>query len=145
LRRLVTTSTTSTSSTTSGRRRTLPRTSALLCLIPCSFPFPLLLSFSSLCSTPLDQLANSPSLHLRLLTLLLPCSSLDREDEELFKTSLSDSLAKGTTWERICTLVDLQDSRSKTTTKSKQDLTRFKEILLSLKREGENAPGAGGY
>ncbi|GAA5902969.1 hypothetical protein JCM6882_009658 [Rhodosporidiobolus microsporus] len=64
----------------------------------------------------------------------------NKEDEEKFKSQLSDSLAQGTTWERICTLVDLQDSRSKTTTKSKQDLARFKEVLLSLKREGENAP-----
>ncbi|POY73533.1 hypothetical protein BMF94_3470 [Rhodotorula taiwanensis] len=69
----------------------------------------------------------------------------NKDDEEAFKTQLSDSLAKGTTWERICTLVDLQDSRSKTTTKSKQDLTRFKELLLSLRREGETAPGAAGY
>ncbi|GAA6047933.1 hypothetical protein JCM3770_006432 [Rhodotorula araucariae] len=69
----------------------------------------------------------------------------NKEDEEKFKAELTDSLAKGTTWERICTLVDLQDSRSKTTTKSKQDLTRFKELLLSLKREGETAPGAAGY
>ncbi|BGP13221.1 hypothetical protein JCM10213_005009 [Rhodosporidiobolus nylandii] len=69
----------------------------------------------------------------------------NKEDEEAFKSQLSDSLAQGTTWERICQLVDLQDSRSKTTTKSKQDLGRFKEILLSLKRDGENAPGAGGY
>jgi len=70
---------------------------------------------------------------------------LSREDEEKFKATQSDSLAQGTTWERICTLVDLTDSRSKTSTKSKQDLSRFKEVLLSLKREGENAPGAGGY
>ncbi|GAA5850735.1 hypothetical protein JCM8547_009074 [Rhodosporidiobolus lusitaniae] len=69
----------------------------------------------------------------------------NKEDEEKFRATLSDSLAQGTTWERICALVDLQDSRSKTTTKSKQDLTRFKEVLLSLKRDGENAPGAGGY
>ncbi|KPV77037.1 uncharacterized protein RHOBADRAFT_34500 [Rhodotorula graminis WP1] len=69
----------------------------------------------------------------------------NKEDEEKFKAELTDSLAKGTTWERICQLVDLQDSRSKTTTKSKQDLTRFKELLLSLRREGETAPGAAGY
>lgn len=69
----------------------------------------------------------------------------NKDDEEAFKTELTDSLAKGTTWERICTLVDLQDSRSKTTTKSKQDLSRFKDLLLSLRREGETAPGAGGY
>ncbi|TNY23933.1 clathrin light chain [Rhodotorula diobovata] len=69
----------------------------------------------------------------------------NKEDEEKFKAALTDSLAKGTTWERICDLVELQDSRSKTTTKSKQDLTRFKELLLSLRREGETAPGAAGY
>ncbi|KWU45784.1 hypothetical protein RHOSPDRAFT_32715 [Rhodotorula sp. JG-1b] len=69
----------------------------------------------------------------------------NKDDEEAFKTELTDSLAKGTTWERICTLVDLQDSRSKTTTKSKQDLSRFKDLLLSLRREGETAPGAAGY
>lgn len=68
-----------------------------------------------------------------------------REEETDFNSSRTDALAQGTTWERICTLVDLQDSRSKTTTKSKQDLSRFKEILLGLKREGESAPGAGGY
>ncbi|GAA5841197.1 hypothetical protein JCM3766R1_001699 [Sporobolomyces carnicolor] len=69
----------------------------------------------------------------------------NKEDEEKFKSNLTESLAQGTTWERICQLVDLTDSRSKTSTKSKQDLSRFKEVLLSLKREGENAPGAGGY
>lgn len=68
-----------------------------------------------------------------------------REEETDFNASRTDALAQGTTWERICTLIDLQDSRSKTTTKSKQDLSRFKEILLGLKREGENAPGAAGY
>ncbi|GAA5887533.1 hypothetical protein JCM16303_004235 [Sporobolomyces ruberrimus] len=69
----------------------------------------------------------------------------NKEDETAFKSRQTESLAQGTTWERICQLVDLQDSRSKTGTKSKQDLSRFKEVLLSLKREGENAPGAGGY
>ena len=68
-----------------------------------------------------------------------------REEEAAFNSERTDALAKGTTWERICTLVELTDSRSKTSTKSKQDLTRFKEVLLSLKREGENAPGAAGY
>jgi hypothetical protein len=42
-------------------------------------------------------------------------------------------------------MVELQDSRSKTTSRSKQDLSRFKDVLLALKREGESAPGAGGY
>jgi hypothetical protein len=80
-----------------------------------------------------------------LLSSNSPSTKPRRDDEEAFKTELTDSLAKGTTWERICTLVDLQDSRSKTTTKSKQDLSRFKDLLLSLRREGETAPGAGGY
>ncbi|KAM0792825.1 hypothetical protein ACM66B_002591 [Microbotryomycetes sp. NB124-2] len=69
----------------------------------------------------------------------------NKEDEALFNEKRTEELAKGTTWERICNLIELQDSRSKTTTRSKQDLTRFKEILLSLKREGETAPGAAGY
>ncbi|GAA5943222.1 clathrin light chain CLC1 [Sporobolomyces koalae] len=71
--------------------------------------------------------------------------SQNKHDEEQFKAQLTDDLSKGTTWDRICQLVDLNDSRSKTATKSKQDLSRFKDVLLSLKREGENAPGAGGY
>ena len=35
-------------------------------------------------------------------------------------------------------LVDLQDSRSKTNTRSTKDLGRMKEMLLALKREGES-------
>ncbi len=70
---------------------------------------------------------------------------LRREEEEAFNTARTDALGQGTTWERVCDLVDLKDSRSKTNTQSKQDLSRFKDILLSLKREGETAPGAGGY
>lgn len=45
-------------------------------------------------------------------------------------------------------MVDLQNSQSKTIAKSgpgSTDLTRMKEILLSLRREGETAPGAAGY
>lgn len=68
-----------------------------------------------------------------------------REEEAAFDAKRNDALAKGTTWERICDLVELQDSRSKTSTKSKQDLGRMKEVLLALKREGDSAPGAGGY
>jgi hypothetical protein len=77
------------------------------------------------------------------VNLLLPVFT--REEEAAFDAKRTEELGKGTTWERICNLVELQDSRSKTTTKSKQDLSRFKELLLSLKREGEHAPGAGGY
>ncbi|KAK4056281.1 Clathrin light chain [Microbotryomycetes sp. JL221] len=69
----------------------------------------------------------------------------NKEEELEFNEKRTEELSKGTTWERICNLIELQDSRSKTTTKSKQDLTRFKEVLLGLKREGETAPGAAGY
>ncbi|SCZ92605.1 BZ3500_MvSof-1268-A1-R1_Chr5-2g08023 [Microbotryum saponariae] len=76
---------------------------------------------------------------------LTPSCFENRDEEAAFNAAQTDALAKGTTWERVCALVDLNDSRSKTSTKSKNDLTRFKEVLLSLKREGENAPGAAGY
>jgi len=69
----------------------------------------------------------------------------NKEEEAAFNAERTDARARGTTWDRMCAVVDLQDSRSKTGTKSKQDLTRFKEILLALKREGDTAPGAGGY
>ena len=55
-----------------------------------------------------------------------------------------EALAKGTTWDRICDLVDLKDSRSKTNSKSTKDLSRFREVLLALRKSGD-APAAGGY
>lgn len=69
----------------------------------------------------------------------------NKEQEATFLQSRVDSLGQGTTWQRITDLIDLQDSRSKTASKSTHDLSRFKEVLLSLKREGETAPGAAGY
>lgn len=72
----------------------------------------------------------------------------NKEHEEEFLTSLTDSLSAGTTWERICSLVELQNSQSKTIARTgagTTDLTRFKEVLLRLKREGDSAPGAAGY
>lgn len=68
-----------------------------------------------------------------------------REEEAAFLQTRNDKLGQGTTWERIAELIELQDSRSKTCGKSSKDLSRFKEILLSLKREGDSAPGAAGY
>jgi hypothetical protein len=62
--------------------------------------------------------------------------------------SLTDSLSAGTTWQRICSLVDLENSQSKTLARAgpgASDLSRFKEVLLRLKREGDAAPGAAGY
>jgi len=61
---------------------------------------------------------------------------------------MQSSLSSGTTWERICTLIELQNSQSKTIARTgagTTDLSRFKEVLLRLKREGDAAPGAGGY
>lgn len=77
-----------------------------------------------------------------MLVLLL------REQEEEYLQKLQDSLSTGTTWDRICELVDLQNSQSKTLARTgpgTTDLARFKEVLLRLRREGEAAPGAGGY
>ena len=71
-----------------------------------------------------------------------------RRAEEEYKDQLTDSLAAGTTWERICEMVELTNSQSKTTARAgpgTSDLNRMKEVLLRLKREGENAPGAAGY
>lgn len=71
-----------------------------------------------------------------------------RNSEAEYLSELSASLSTGTTWERICSLVDLQNSQSKTIARTgagTTDLVRFKEVLLRLKREGDAAPGAGGY
>ncbi|KAI0691491.1 clathrin light chain-domain-containing protein [Cytidiella melzeri] len=72
----------------------------------------------------------------------------NKEHEEEFLASLTDSLSAGTTWERICKFIELDNSQSKTIARSgagTTDLSRFKEVLLRLKREGDAAPGAGGY
>jgi hypothetical protein len=69
----------------------------------------------------------------------------NKEDEAAFVQARDDALAKGTTWERIADLIELQDSRSKTVARGTKDLSRMKEVLLSLKREGDTAPNAAGY
>ncbi|KAF8627648.1 hypothetical protein AX15_004342 [Amanita polypyramis BW_CC] len=72
----------------------------------------------------------------------------NKEQEEDYLTSLTEKLSVGTTWERICDLVDLQNSQSKTIARAgpgTSDLTRLKEVLLRLRRQGDNAPGAAGY
>ncbi|KDQ50895.1 hypothetical protein JAAARDRAFT_41684 [Jaapia argillacea MUCL 33604] len=72
----------------------------------------------------------------------------NKEHEATFLSSLTSSLSTGTTWERICLLIDLENSQSKTLARTgpgTTDLTRMKEVLLRLKREGDAAPGAGGY
>lgn len=71
-----------------------------------------------------------------------------RQQESEYLASFSDSLSAGTTWSRICNYIELENSQSKTLARTgagTTDLTRFKEVLLRLKREGEAAPGAAGY
>ncbi|CAG8538024.1 4242_t:CDS:2 [Paraglomus brasilianum] len=55
-----------------------------------------------------------------------------------------ERLASGTTWERVCKILGLTSAQSKTPFINQKDVTRFKELLLSLKSD-ENAPGAAGY
>ncbi|KAG8895490.1 hypothetical protein FRC00_007407 [Tulasnella sp. 408] len=72
----------------------------------------------------------------------------NKKNEEEYKASLTDALAAGTTWSRICDLIELENSQSKTVARAgpgTTDLARMREVLLRLRREGENAPGAAGY
>ncbi|KAF8511535.1 clathrin light chain-domain-containing protein [Gautieria morchelliformis] len=72
----------------------------------------------------------------------------NKESEATYLAALTDSLSAGTTWSRICDLIELENSQSKTLARTgagTTDLTRYREILLRLKREGTAAPGAGGY
>ncbi|KAG6920037.1 hypothetical protein DXG01_010105 [Tephrocybe rancida] len=72
----------------------------------------------------------------------------NKDQEAEYLANLSASLSNGTTWERISELIELQNSQSKTIARTgagTTDLTRFKEVLLRLKREGSAAPGAAGY
>jgi len=72
----------------------------------------------------------------------------NKDAEEEYLANLTSSLTEGTTWERIAKLVELENSQSKTIARAgpgTTDLTRFKEVLLRLKREGNAAPGAAGY
>lgn len=71
-----------------------------------------------------------------------------RNTEAEFLAEMQASLSAGTTWERICNLIELQNSQSKTTARAgpgTADLSRFTEILLRLRREGDTTPGAAGY
>ncbi|KAG8221232.1 clathrin light chain-domain-containing protein [Butyriboletus roseoflavus] len=72
----------------------------------------------------------------------------NKDQEADYVENLQSSLTKGTTWERICNTIELQNSQSKTIARTgagTTDLARFKEVLLRLKREGDAAPGAAGY
>ncbi|KAK6517873.1 hypothetical protein TWF506_005051 [Arthrobotrys conoides] len=63
-----------------------------------------------------------------------------RKEAEEFLESRENTSVGGTAWERIAKLVDLTDKGVKT---AKSDKTRFREILVSLRKD-EKAPGASG-
>ncbi|KAH9072801.1 clathrin light chain-domain-containing protein [Lactarius deliciosus] len=72
----------------------------------------------------------------------------NKDSEAEYVTSQTDALSRGTTWDRICDLVELQNSQSKTLARAgpgTTELSRFREVLLRLRREGTSAPGAAGY
>lgn len=62
-----------------------------------------------------------------------------RKEEEEFLAARENPSVGGTTWERIAKLVDLSDKSVRGSGRS--DKTRFRELLMSLKKD-ENAPGA---
>jgi len=64
-----------------------------------------------------------------------------RREAEEFLASRENTVAGGTAWERIAKLVDLSEKGARS---SKTDKTRFRELLLSLRKD-EKAPGASGY
>ncbi|KAK6358423.1 hypothetical protein TWF730_007757 [Orbilia blumenaviensis] len=63
-----------------------------------------------------------------------------RKEAEEFLASRENTSVGGTAWERIAKLVDLTDKGVKT---GKTDKSRFRELLISLRKD-ENAPGASG-
>ncbi|CAG8705249.1 3975_t:CDS:2 [Acaulospora morrowiae] len=67
----------------------------------------------------------------------------NKQEEETFLQE-RDDLTSGTAWERICKQVDLSNAQSKSNVRHVKDVSRFRELLLSLKKD-ENSPGAGGY
>ncbi|KZO93909.1 hypothetical protein CALVIDRAFT_485126 [Calocera viscosa TUFC12733] len=72
----------------------------------------------------------------------------NKENEAKYVDDLTAALSEGTTWSRICSLIDLENSQSKTLARAgpgTTDLSRYREVLMRLRREGERAPGAAGY
>ncbi|KAH9047306.1 clathrin light chain-domain-containing protein [Lactarius hengduanensis] len=72
----------------------------------------------------------------------------NKDSEAEYVASQTDELSRGTTWDRICDLVEIQNSQSKTLARAgpgTTELSRFREVLLRLRREGTSAPGAAGY
>lgn len=82
------------------------------------------------------------------LCLVLLMTLKIRDSEAEYVASQTDALSRGTTWDRICDLTELQNSQSKTLARAgpgTTELSRYREVLLRLRREGTSAPGAAGY
>ncbi|TIB65267.1 hypothetical protein E3P77_02773 [Wallemia ichthyophaga] len=67
----------------------------------------------------------------------------NKQEEEKFMNERTDGLGKGTTWERICGLLDVDNPHNKQL--NRKDMYRFKEVLMGLRKQGDRAPGAAGY
>jgi len=66
---------------------------------------------------------------------------LTRTEAQEFLDSRENTTSGGTAWERIAKLVDLTEKGARS---GKSDKTRFREMLLSLKKD-QKAPGASGF
>lgn len=64
-----------------------------------------------------------------------------RKEAQEFLDSRENMTSGGTAWERIAKLVDLTEKGARS---GKSDKSRFREMLLSLKKD-EKAPGASGF
>ncbi|CAE6535213.1 unnamed protein product [Rhizoctonia solani] len=69
----------------------------------------------------------------------------NKENEAEYLSTLTDSLSSDTTWSRICDLVDLENSQFKMVARAGTNLTRYREVPLKLRKEGDKALGAAGY
>lgn len=65
---------------------------------------------------------------------------LTRQQEKDFLDARESTVSGGTSWERIVKLIDVSDKASKS---AQHDKGRFRELLLSLRKD-TNAPGAAG-
>lgn len=62
-----------------------------------------------------------------------------RKEQDAFLAQRDESTSGGTTWERISKLIDAKDTKA---VRGDRDVSRMREILLSLKKD-KNAPSAG--
>ncbi|CCO35476.1 hypothetical protein BN14_09594 [Rhizoctonia solani AG-1 IB] len=65
----------------------------------------------------------------------------NKENKAEFLLSLTDSLLASTTWSRICELIDLENSQSKTITRPGVDPTRYREGLAEAEEARRQGTG----